>query len=580
MGVFSEKPVRALAVDLPNLCIKSDPEVYMGNSLRPPLLFDDIVHIMRDIEEMELRIPVFYVIDHHVYPHAMTAQQAKRLEKMETASPRSPERIWRMGKAGGLTPTARRNSVAQMKADHAICNLVNQRKIAVLTEDRFRGEIEAGRLNRPEELLRFHPVRSTRDQPFRFVNESARTRLDLRALVADLTEDEFWDEWERCARVMVQHVGKTQRKSDIRLIDQWVASRNSSDSAAATAEEIAAYLASVETDSMQALPVPLVKRKSHKVRQPKKSVHDSIASVGTRGENNVITVTTAGPSRPNGAIARELGRPQDPQVAVPKKSPPRPVEATFVFLKQGDLLRHRDRQVEVIGRVFSSGDSLQFRLYGAGLALSLDLRSPPAGARSYGFASATGLLQFDGRNWALRDAVFNGEVTNDRVQQVASGAVAFVPPRFSPWGRLPARLHARKSKPSDDEPTGPRHTPTSRPDEPVTTPPHRTAATTTGPTAPPKPGSTPPKPPTEPKRHVPPGPTQGSSAPPQSAPQASGPVTPPTPAAVQREDDADPAQSGAKVEPSRESSPQAMARIIAVVITAAAVITALVTVLR
>lgn len=434
MGVFAEKPVRAIAVDLPNLCIKTDADVRMGRTRRPPLLLVDILHVMRDLEALDLGVPIFYLIDHHVNPHAMTNVERQVFRDMEDSDISHPRKIWRM---------RRRIS----KADTALCALLNERSVAVLTEDRFRDEIEAGRLQEPHRMIRFHPIRDSRDEPYRFLNMSQMIGGDLSSLAAVMNEDEFDREWRACAQLLSRYMGMTAGIKSRRSLRDRTSGTNGrpNDYGEATEDEIKEYL----------------ERSAEAFR----TVDDSNQSWAALRE-----------------IRTDIGDPAEtlavdpPDATLETVRARRKADAVFLFLKAADLRKHQGQNVEVIARTFVKDDVVQFRLYAAGLSLTLELKEQPAITTSHMFASATGLLEYDGRDWVLRDATWNGVVDNARVQAVARGGEPTEPPRFSSWGRWPHRARKRPVPPPPivSAPTAPPPSPHRDRGQPVTVDPIRT----------------------------------------------------------------------------------------------------------
>lgn len=409
MGNSGDRPIRALAVDLPNLCIETDTPVYMGNNLRPPLLFADILDMMRDLYAFNFNVPIFFIIDARVQPHAMSTAEAQLLLDMERRDSHDLERIWRMRRrlTGGSSRETTKAKEKE-KADFAMCDLANRLDVALITEDRLLPEAESGRLQRPDDLIRFVPRRSSRDEQFRFVPATRRTETrSLASLVAPLTDDEYWDEWARCVKVLAPHMEREQKKWDLECIKY------------------------VRDTRVATVPAPAVVPEPSAVAEPT-AVAGSVAS-----------------------SVEPLARTSEPPVPAPLV----PV-AAFVFGDLRDLAAHRNSVVEMIGRAFRTDSGLEFRLYAAGMGVKVELADSSVDLHGASFISATGQLDFDGRAWILRDARINGSVSNEEVHRLKdSGQGMRRGPGFSDWGRSPRWRWARRTPPTAPQPTPAEATP-------------------------------------------------------------------------------------------------------------------------
>lgn len=425
MEPFGELPIRSIAVDLANLRLDTDQPVLMGKTERQPLLFRDITDIMRALEELQLGVPIFYVIDARVNPHGMRPEEEAFIRELESRDPRYTDRIWRMKQRRfGISKKEDAKSLLREKADVALCDLANALDTAIISGDRFGEEARTGRLARPDSLVRFEANRTSRDHQFGFSNRSRQFPLrNLETLTAHLTDEEYWDEWCRGARILADHMHRQQKKDDREVIDHYLSTRT---------------------------PKTEKNRKSRVVTRSTDFSHIEVTFTGTDS------------SAPEAVT--EIHE-QDVPVPVPVVAPV-PVavipEAAFIFRDLHDLKTHVDQPVEMISRIFRQDTSLYFRLYGSGMGVLLDVPNASEYHTSHEFMSATGVLRRLDSGWVLTSARVNGTVTAAELESMKDAGRQVSRPTFSPWGRLP---RWRWSKSSGTElplngssPTEPDHT--------------------------------------------------------------------------------------------------------------------------
>ena len=406
MGAFDERPVRALAVDLANLSIKTDTPVMMGSNLRQPLLFRDVIDIMNDLYGFDFSIPIFFVIDARVVPHNMTRPETEDLWRMESAAPDESDRVWRIRKQRfGISRREDDKSKFKERADAALCELANKRNVAIISGDHFYTESQSGKLQRPLDLIRFRPYRETREESFTFYNESLEHGdRPLPQLVAELTDDEYWDEWYECAQILSGHMEKEQKRNDRYVISEWLKSRVRSSAISAS---------TTSTKPLEILPVQ---------------------------ETNQSTSTPAGGSLP--AVRTDHAPPEKsvPVAAVPASQPTSDrlvPDAVFVFRDLRDLRAHQGMTVEMVSRPFWVGEQLFFRLYAAGSGVLIELAEIQNVKTEHEFMSATGQLELADHGWVLRDASINGAVSSREVEELKPLGRRVELPTFTQWGRLP-----------------------------------------------------------------------------------------------------------------------------------------------
>ena len=477
MGPFEGKPIRAIAVDIPVLSIPTDTPVFMGRNRRPPLLFADIADIMRDLYALEFNIPIFFIIDAQVDPYNMTVEEEAYMRHMESAPPHDLERIWRMRpQRFGFGYKVDEKSRFREKADAAICELVNKRDVAVISGDGFGTEARTGKLQRPEDLVRFQAKRSSRELPFAFLNRTERLRgLSLHDVVAPLSNDEYWDEWEECARILAGHMGREQKRSDREWISHVQSNRVSDGTELITGRDEPATTESGNYSEVKGGP------KSH---------------VATE---EAVLPHSHEPEQSSGITS-------DPSHTIPRLVP----DAAFVFRDLRDLRAHQGMTVEMVSRPFRVGEQLFFKLYAAGMGVLVELTGDQVITTDHHFVSATGRLELDNGGWVLRDASINGVVSAAEVEELKSLGRRLDPPTFTPWGRLPRWRWRRQqhdqsveehlSGPdTETEVDQPRPNPEPKPPETVN--PVGESSTDSG--TPPGPTSTPPTPPKVPAETTP-----------------------------------------------------------------------------
>ena len=492
MGAFDERPVRALAVDLANLSIRTDTPVMMGSNSRQPLLFRDVIDIMNDLYGFEFSIPIFFVIDARVVPYNMTRPETEDLWRMESAAPDESDRVWRIRKQRfGISRREDDKSKFKERADAALCELANKRNVAIISGDRFYTESQSGKLQRPLDLIRFRPYRETREESFTFYNESLEHGdRPLPQLVADLTDDEYWDEWYECAQILSGHMEKEQKRNDRYVISEWLKGRVRSAAISAS---------TTTTKPPEILPVQ---------------------------ETNQSTSTPASGSLPAARIDHAPPEKSVPMVAVPASQPTADrlvPDAVFVFRDLRDLRAHQGMTVEMVSRPFWVDEQLFFRLYAAGSGVLIEVAEIQNVKTEHEFMSATGQLELADHGWVLRDASINGVVSAEEVEELKSLGRRLDPPTFSPWGRLPRWRWRRQQHDQsieehlpgpDTETEVDQPHPNPEPKPPETVNPVGESSTDSG--ISPEPPRTPPTPPTVPAETTPEN--SGTSAPASTTP--------------------------------------------------------------
>lgn len=428
MGAFDEKPIRALAVDLANLSIRTDAPVLMGSNARQPLLLRDVIDIMNDLYGFEFNIPIFFIIDARVVPYNMTRPETEDLWRMESAEPHDLERVWRIRKQRfGISRREDDKSRFKETADAALCELANKRNVAVVSGDRFFSESQSGKLQRPLDLIRFRPHRESRSEGFTFYNESMEYGgRPLPQLVADLTNDEYWDEWAECAQILSGHMDRDQKKHDRSVISTWLKNRVR-DSARSTS------------------------------LSPTPAGPPEIPS-GHRPDQSVSTAATENlPAPRTDHLPPEESVPVEVVPAPPLRAERLVPEAVFVFRDLRDLRAHQGMTVEMVSRPFRVGEQLFFKLYAAGMGVLVELADDQDIKTGHQFISATGLLELADHGWVLRNASINGVVPSEDVEELKPLGRRVELPTFTQWGRLPTWLRRRQQvvQQVDEHPPGP-----------------------------------------------------------------------------------------------------------------------------
>ena len=188
---------QAIVVDLANIRVPvtEDSKVVVNGKPQDPFLFEYIDHIKRDIDNLGLGVPVFYLLDTLVKPHEMTAEENEEFLARQTNSIFADGHIWRIGRT-------------HQKADFAICQLVNELGALVISGDRFREYKADGRIEHPGNMLQFAPQRVSRHDTHAFINKGHGSKRAEPAHLIDppISEAEYWLRWRAHVDVILQWV--------------------------------------------------------------------------------------------------------------------------------------------------------------------------------------------------------------------------------------------------------------------------------------------------------------------------------------------------------------------------------------